>query len=65
MRLYAIADEPICDFSNGSSICFRCCNNLISFENLYALCDIRLRTFKICESSFLGYVWPLTGKHLS
>ena len=38
--LYAIADEPICFDSKGSSISFIFCKMRISFENLYALCAI-------------------------
>ncbi len=59
--LYAIADEPICVFSNGSSISLNDWSILISFENLLADCARPLSVAIICESIFLEYVWPETG----
>ena len=38
LRLYAIADDPICPDSKGSSTSLRCDKSLMSFENLVALC---------------------------
>ena len=58
--LYAIADEPIWFFSNGSSTSFKCCKSRISFENLCALAAIPARTFNTLVSTFLEYVWPDT-----
>jgi len=63
--LYAIADEPIWFFSNGSSISLRCCKSLISFENLCALAATPARTFNTRVSSLREYVCPETGKHFS
>ena len=38
--LYAIAEEPIWDFSKGSSTSFKCCSRRISLDILWALgCD--------------------------
>ena len=51
--LYAIADEPICFDSRGSSISLKLWSILISFENLLADCAIPLKTESICESIFL------------
>ena len=59
--LYAIADDPICPFSNGSSNSFSCCNNLMSFANLEALCAIADNTFSTLVSNFLVYVCPDTA----
>ena len=54
LRLYAIAEEPIWFFSNGSSTSLRCCSRRMSFENFAALCAMQLNTFSIWLSSFLG-----------
>ena len=51
LRLYAIAEEPICDFSNGSSTSFRCCRRRISFDILCALAAIPARIFKTLVST--------------
>ena len=59
--LYAIADEPICFFSNGSSNSLRCWSNLISLVILCILWAIPANTFKTWESNFLVYVCPLTA----
>ena len=40
LRLYAIAEDPTCFDSNGSSTSFRCERSLISPENFIALCAI-------------------------
>ena len=38
LRLYAMAEEPICLDSNGSSTSFKCESRRMSLENLCALC---------------------------
>jgi hypothetical protein len=53
------------DFSNGSSTSLRCCNNLISLENLCALAAIPASTLSTLVSTFLEYVCPETGTHAS
>ena len=51
--LYAIAEDPIWFFSNGSSISFKCCNKRISFENLCALAAMPASRFATLVSIFL------------
>ena len=54
LRLYAIAEEPIWCFSNGSSISLRCWSSRISLENFAALCAMPERVERIIESSLRG-----------
>ena len=49
--LYAIAEDPICVFSNGSSTSFRCWRRRMSLENLCALAAIPARTFTTLVST--------------
>ena len=51
--LYAIADDPICVFSNGSSTSFKCWSRRMSLENLCALAAIPASTFSTLVSTFL------------
>ena len=52
--LYAIAEEPIWFFSNGSSTSFRCCRRRISLDILCALAAIPARTFSNSGIHFTG-----------
>ena len=49
--LYAIAEEPIWPFSNGSSTSFRCCSRRISLENFVALAAMPARIFRTLVST--------------
>ena len=60
-RLYAIALDPICSRSVGSSTSSSCCNNRKSVANLEADWPMPLKSARIRLSSFLVYVCPLTG----
>ena len=44
-------EEPICDFSNGSSTSFRCCRRRISLDILCALAAIPARIFRTLVST--------------
>ena len=46
LRLYAIAEEPICFASNGSSTSLRCDSRRMSLENFDALCAMPESTCK-------------------
>ena len=61
LRLYAIADEPICSFSNGSSISPTDCSTRMSPLNFMALDAMPATTPSTCASIFREYVWPETG----
>ena len=61
LRLYGMADEPICLSSNGSSTCRSCCKSRMSVAMRQALWQMDDNAFKIRLSSFLGYVCPQTG----
>ena len=54
LRLYGMADEPICLSSNGSSTCRSCCSRRISVAMRHALWQIEDRTFRIRLSSLRG-----------
>ena len=50
-RLYAIADEPICSVSNGSSISPNDCSTRMSPLNFAALAAMPATTPSTCASS--------------
>ena len=59
--MYAIADEPICSVSNGSSISPTDCSTRMSPLNFIALDAMPATTPSTCASSLREYVWPETG----
>ena len=59
--LYAMADEPIWFFSNGSSTSLRCWSSLISFDIFVADAAMPASTFTTLVSTLREYVWPDTG----
>mmetsp|Transcript_19802 Transcript_19802/g.34094 ORF Transcript_19802/g.34094 Transcript_19802/m.34094 type:complete len:254 (-) Transcript_19802:762-1523(-) len=64
-RLYAIADEPICSASKGSSTSFRWASSRMSFANLAADCAIPQSTATTSKSLLRVYVWPVTPQALA
>ena len=61
LRLYAMADEPICSASNGSSISPTDCNMRMSPLNFIALDAMPGDDAETCASSLREYVCPETG----
>ena len=49
-RLYAIADDPTCSASNGSSISCRWASRRRSVPHLWAVCPSPARASSTCES---------------
>ena len=66
LRLYAIALEPTCSSSNGSSICFIPASRRMSLaEPVHAGRRCPRASPTICASTLRGYVWPVTGNDSS
>ena len=61
LRLYAIADEPICSVSNGSSISPNACSMRMSPRTSPRSRRCPPTTPSTCASSLRVYVWPVTG----
>ena len=53
-RLYAMADDPTCSASNGSSTCFIPASSRTSLQNLWTLAATPARSAAIWASTFRG-----------